>query len=59
MNTKRITFALITVAAVAAMAAVGTLLGVDRLVGYGAVIALIALAAAEYRFDLRRVLGHK
>jgi|GEM_PF-5666624 len=59
MNTKRITFALITVAAGAAMVAVATLWGVDRLIGYGAVIALIALAASEYGFGPRRVFGHK
>ncbi len=62
MNTKRITFALITVAALAAVVAVAAnrpAVGVDGLIGYGAVIALIAMAVADYRLDLRRVFGSK
>jgi hypothetical protein len=59
MKTNRITYALITVAAFAALVAVAALTGVDGLIGYGTVIALIALAAAEYGFNLRRVLGNK
>lgn len=59
MKTNRITYALITVAALAALVAVGTRLGIDGIVGYGTVIALIALAAGEYRLNLRRVFGNK
>ena len=59
MKTNRITYALITVAALAALVAVAALTGVDGLIGYGTVIGLIALAAGEYRLDLRRVLGNK
>ena len=62
MNTKRITFALAVVGLVAAAAVIVTLrpaVGIDVVVGYGAVIALILLVATEYRLDLRRVLGLK
>jgi UDP-N-acetylmuramyl pentapeptide phosphotransferase/UDP-N-acetylglucosamine-1-phosphate transferase len=62
MNTKRITFALIaaaTFAVVVAVAALRFAVGIDGLIGYGAVIALIAMAAVEYRLDLRRVFGGK
>ena len=60
MNTKRITFAIIAaaIAAVAvALANVRTAVSVEGFIGYGAVIALLALAAADYRFDVRRVFG--
>ncbi|HEU5079314.1 MAG TPA: hypothetical protein VFT72_08870 [Opitutaceae bacterium] len=62
MNTKRVTFAVAVVGLLVAAAVVaGTRLavGLDGLIGYGAVIALLALAATEYRFDLRRVIGLK
>jgi hypothetical protein len=62
MNTKRITFGLGLVVLVAALATIVTLrpaVGIDVVVGYGAVVALIGMAAIEYRLDLRRVLGLK
>lgn len=62
MNTKRITFAIITAALVAALVAVAAAratVGVDGLIGFGAVVALIAVAAADYRLEFRRVLGGK
>jgi UDP-N-acetylmuramyl pentapeptide phosphotransferase/UDP-N-acetylglucosamine-1-phosphate transferase len=59
MKTNRITYALITVAALAAIVALAALTGFDGLIGYGTVIALIALAAAEYRLNPRRVFGNK
>lgn len=60
MNTKRITFALIAaglVAAAAAVANVRTPVGVDAVIGFGAVIALIAVAVIDYRLPGRRMLG--
>ena len=59
MKTNRITYALITVAALAAIVALAAFQGVDGLIGYGTVIALIALAVAEYRFNPRRVFDNK
>ena len=62
MNTKRVTFAIAVVGLLVAAAVVaGTHLavGLDGFIGYGAVIALLALALTDYRFDLRRVLGLK
>lgn len=60
MNTNRFTFAIIAAAlAVVAVAVANVRLpvGVDGVIGFGAVIALLALAAADYRFDVRRVFG--
>ncbi len=60
MNTKRITFALIAVAVAAiavAVANVRPVVGADSVIGYGAVIAMLALAALDYRFAARRVFG--
>jgi hypothetical protein len=62
MNTKRVTFAVAAVGLLAAVAVVaGTRLavGLDGIIGYGAVVALIALALTDYRFDPRRVFGGK
>lgn len=62
MNTTRITLAL-TVAALAVatlvIAATRTAVGLDGLIGFGAVIALIAVAAIDYKVALPRVLGGK
>ena len=62
MNTKRITLAL-TVTALAVVtlviAAARTAVGFDGLIGFGAVIALIAVAATDYRVALPRVFGGK
>jgi hypothetical protein len=60
MNTTRITYALIATAiAVVALAVanVRTTVDVDGLIGFGAVLAILALAAADYRFAVRRVFG--
>lgn len=62
MNTKRITLALIVAAlavAALAVAAARTTVGLDGLIGFGAVIALIAVAATDYRVTLPRVFGSK
>jgi hypothetical protein len=62
MKTKTVTFATIAaviVAAAVAIANVRTPIGVDSVVGFGAVVALLALAAMEYRFDLRGLLGNR
>jgi hypothetical protein len=60
MNTTRITFALIVaglLALAAVVANVRTPVGVDTVIGFGAVIALIAVAVIDYRLPVRRVLG--
>lgn len=62
MNTKRITLTLtVAILAVAtlAIAAAHTAVGVDGLIGFGAVIALIAVAATDYRNALPRGFGSK
>lgn len=59
MITKRLTFALIAVAFVAAavvVAAAKNLVGLDGLIGIGAVVSLIGVAAIDYRSTLPRVL---
>jgi hypothetical protein len=61
MKTNRLTFALIAggLLAVAAVAvAVGrTLVDVDGVVGYGAVVALVAFAALDYGYGRRRLFS--
>ena len=61
MKTNRITFALIagglTAAAAVAVAVARAAVGVDGLVGYGAVIALVAFAALDYGTGRRRLFG--
>jgi len=60
MTTKRITFALIAavlVAAAGAVASVRLAVGVEGLFGFGAVMALIAVALTDYRFTAPRIAG--
>ena len=60
MKTNRFTFALIagglTAAAAVAVAFARTTVDVDGVVGYGAVIALVAFALLDYGFGRRRLL---
>lgn len=60
MNTKRITFALIAAAFVAAVVAVASVrfaVGVDGLFGFGAAVALIVVALTDYGFVAPRAPG--
>ncbi len=59
MKTQRTTLALIVagfVAALVALANVGTATHLDGLVGFGAVAVLVAVAALDYGFGRRRLL---
>jgi hypothetical protein len=62
MNTKNIALALavpaLLVAAVAVVA-VRLAVGVDGLIGFGAVAALVAVAVTDYRLNPRRVTSAK
>ena len=60
MKTNRFTFALIAgglTAAAVAVAVARAAVGVDVLVGYGAVIALVAFAALDYGLGRRRLFS--
>lgn len=60
MNTKRITFALIAavlVTVAVAVASVRFAVGVEGLFGFVAVVALIAVAATDYRLTAPRMFG--
>ncbi|PTY08212.1 hypothetical protein DB347_01110 [Opitutaceae bacterium EW11] len=62
MTTKRLTFALIAAALVAAVVAVASApvaVGADGWFGFAVVGAVLALAAVDYRGGLRRVPGRR
>lgn len=58
MNTKRFTLALIAALALGAVAfaAARTTVGLEGLVGFGAVVALVAVAVVDYRAALPKAL---
>jgi hypothetical protein len=59
MKTNRFTFALIAggLTASAALAVACAAVGVDGLVGYGAVVALVAFTALDYGVGRRRLFS--
>lgn len=60
MNTNRLTFALIAAVLVAlavAVVAARTAVGLDAVIGFGAVVAVLTIALTEYRLDWRRLFG--
>lgn len=60
MNTNRPTYALIAAALVAlavAVVAARTAVGFDAVIGFGAVVAVLTIALADYRLSWRRLFG--